>query len=536
MRDPAAASEHFWQPTREYNQLFAELGLAHAREEYGWGDDFAAAIKAEAPDERRRRVSEFRTWTAKLMREQDEQALTVDKAKQAIALLDKEPTMMPVASARGMDDATLDAMGFTALAHESAVSSWDDWRLEPKSTAQLYAAETAALVKEHTGASHVFCTPRKLRATDGAKGSQPPLHGVHADFGPGYVDELAGVLDGSETTPQAMTLGLAKQLTAAGITAAELRASRVVVLNSWRALGEAPTARQPLALVDRRTVEAEDVAMIEMPPGVSSAHALRLSYARPRDAVIRSLPRPLVLVAGAHEFGGAPGSRSALDWPTRSGCRAALVPRRPADAGGRAAAPQRGAADAGDFRGVTTSRGLQRRAPLSMVHKCTGILPYFLEKQQRHPSMPTPLHGARQRDAEERRLRRHLHLRPVRGDVRPRLLPHPPVLPAVSRTFTFARWRRGHPRCFAARVEGGVRRERRRRVQRDAEGDAPIVGERDAVVGAGDAEVQAVAERAARGIRPAVARRRRGGERAAQPGGGRRRAVGVPRLREREVA
>ena len=284
LRDPAAASDHFWQPTREYNQLFAELGLRHAREEYGWGDDFAAAIKAEAPDERRRRVSEFRTWTAKLMREQDEQALTVDKAKQAIALLDKEPTMMPVASARGMDDATLDEMGFTSLAHESAVSSWDDWRLEPKSTAQLYAAETAALVKEHTGASHVFCTPRKLRATDGAKGAQPPLHGVHADFGPGYVDELAGVLDGSEPTPQAMTLGLAKQLSAAGITATELRASRVVVLNSWRALGEAPTVRQPLALVDRRTVEAEDVAMIEMPPGVSSAHALRLSYAKPREA------------------------------------------------------------------------------------------------------------------------------------------------------------------------------------------------------------------------------------------------------------
>ena len=348
LRDPAAASEHFWQPTREYNQLFAELGLRHAREEYGWGDDFAAAIKAEAPDERRRRVSEFRTWTAKLMREQDEQALTVDKAKQAIALLDKEPTMMPVASARGMDDATLDAMGFTALAHESAVSSWDDWRLEPKSTAQLYAAETAALVKEHTGASHVFCTPRKLRATDGAKGSQPPLHGVHADFGPGYVDELAGVLDGSETTPQAMTLGLAKQLTAAGITAAELRASRVVVLNSWRALGEAPTARQPLALVDRRTVEAEDVAMIEMPPGVSSAHALApLVRAAARGA-------PMVLVAGAHAFGGAPLHAVRLGRPARLP-HAALVGAPSPDAGGRATAPQRGAADAGDFRGV--SRG-----------------------------------------------------------------------------------------------------------------------------------------------------------------------------------
>ena len=35
IRDPAAASEHFWQPTREYNQLFAELGLRHAREDAG---------------------------------------------------------------------------------------------------------------------------------------------------------------------------------------------------------------------------------------------------------------------------------------------------------------------------------------------------------------------------------------------------------------------------------------------------------------------------------------------------------------------
>ena len=133
-------------------------------------------------------------------------------------------------------------MGFAVVAHESGVS-WD------AAGSRQYEREMAALVQEHTGAAHVFCTPRKLRATDGAPGAQPPLHGCHADFGPTFSDELAGTLDGTEPTPQAVTVGLCKQLAAAGFTAERLRASRVAVVNAWRAIGEAPVQRQPLALL-----------------------------------------------------------------------------------------------------------------------------------------------------------------------------------------------------------------------------------------------------------------------------------------------
>lgn len=274
--DPAAATAAFWRPLREHSKRLARLGLRHARETLGW-HDFAAAVKTESAEERSRRLADFRAFAKKLTERNDPEALAVDAARRAIATHGKERTQVDVSSARDADGVTLDAMGFAVVDHESGTSSWD------AAGSRQYEREMAALVRERTGATHVFCSPRKLRATDGAPGAQPPLHGCHADFGPTFRDELAATLAGSEAAPQAVSVGLCKQLAGAGITAERLRASRVVMLNTWRNLGEAPVRRQPLALVDTRTVDAEDVAVIEMPPGVSSSFALRLSYARPSE-------------------------------------------------------------------------------------------------------------------------------------------------------------------------------------------------------------------------------------------------------------
>jgi hypothetical protein len=81
-----------------------------------------------------------------------------------------------------------------------------------------------------------------------------------------------------------VTVGLCKQLGAAGIAAAELEASRVVVVNTWRSLHPSPVRRQPLVLVDRRTVAAQDLAVIPMPAGLTSKFAVRLVYARASSA------------------------------------------------------------------------------------------------------------------------------------------------------------------------------------------------------------------------------------------------------------
>ena len=43
-------------------------------------------------------------------------------------------------------------------------------------------------------------------------------------------------------------------------------------------------SRQPLALVDTRTVAAEDAAVITLPAGLSSSYPIRLVYARPSEA------------------------------------------------------------------------------------------------------------------------------------------------------------------------------------------------------------------------------------------------------------
>ena len=80
---------------------------------------------------------------------------------------------------------------------------------------------------------------------------------------------------------QAVTVGLCKQMIAAGVRSDELESSRVLVINTWRSIGAAPVRRQPLVLVDTRSVDADDVAPIEMPAGIMGGSALRLTYARP---------------------------------------------------------------------------------------------------------------------------------------------------------------------------------------------------------------------------------------------------------------
>ena len=147
---------------------------------------------------------------------------------------------------------------------------------------------------------HLRLISAKARRTDGhrqfaaaAARVQRPLHGVHNDFGPTFKAELLRGLRQQETTAavgaeaaaaaaveeadeplQAVTVGLCKQLRAAGIGAAELQSSRVLVVNTWRSLHAEAVRRQPLVLVDRRSVATEDLAVIPMPAGLSSEFAV----------------------------------------------------------------------------------------------------------------------------------------------------------------------------------------------------------------------------------------------------------------------
>lgn len=302
--DARAAREAFWRPLNDYRQRMAKLGARHAVEELGMRrDEFAAAIKSETPTARQRRLNSFGEYTKRLALEQDSEAIAAQHARKLSGTAFRQSFEVPVTSARGREGATLQAMGFQLEEHVSKMQDWDD----PKEIVRLYHREMEQLLKATTGATHVFCSPHRLRRTQpGGRPmqlkdqkqlatAQPPLHGVHNDFDPSFADELARCLAeheassrdaaaaGGGSTAQAISLGLCKQLRAAGVSAAEVRASRVVMINTWRSIGSLPVRRQPLCLVDTRTVAACDVAAIEMPAGIMGVHPLRLTYSLPSE-------------------------------------------------------------------------------------------------------------------------------------------------------------------------------------------------------------------------------------------------------------
>ena len=280
--DPQAARAAFWKPMSDYRALMSRLGARHAQLSQR---QFAVAMSTETAEERRERQKSFAAFMASLSAERDAEAVAAERARKGMAVgTFRQPTRVAVASARGLDEATLDEMGFCL--EQSGHASWDE------DASGTYQRDMEELVRRQTGSTHVFCSPRKLRTTergDGARGGppvQPPLHGVHNDFGPGFAEELARGLESSAPprSLQAVTVGLCKQLHAAGVSAEQLRASRVLMVNTWRSIGDSPVRRQPLALVDTRTVAADDVAVIELPAGLSSSYPSRLVYARPSEA------------------------------------------------------------------------------------------------------------------------------------------------------------------------------------------------------------------------------------------------------------
>ena len=300
--DEAAAVQAFWQPLHDYRALMRSLGVRHAREELKLGDgsEFVASLATESAEQRKARLASFNAFLEALKARGDPDAAAVEAARRRSGGAHRQAVRVEVRDARHelSSEATLDATGF-CLERLDATALYG---ATDAATAQArYQRAMQALVRARTGGSRVFCSPAKVRRTDGgqqaavAGHAQRPLHGVHNDFGPTFASELVRGLQAHEESVaadaalpgpslQAVTVGLCKQLRAAGVTAAELQASRVLMVNTWRSLHAAPVRRQPLALVDRRSVAAEDVAVIPMPAGVTSEFAVRLVYARPSAA------------------------------------------------------------------------------------------------------------------------------------------------------------------------------------------------------------------------------------------------------------
>ncbi|MEJ2088044.1 MAG: CmcJ/NvfI family oxidoreductase [Gammaproteobacteria bacterium] len=182
------------------------------------------------------------------------------EARQQLSALTQHSVEMPVRNARLLTDASLDGCGFQLERHTSKVTDWQDDR----QLADIYHEEINALVKRVTGATHAFSSNHLFRQSEpevGGNGplaklmaqSRGPVRTAHNDFAESYGEGIIRTI-ASGGVPHTQTFGMTEAVIEAGLSEAELRHSRMLVINTWRAVGPEPLRRFPLALADRRSV------------------------------------------------------------------------------------------------------------------------------------------------------------------------------------------------------------------------------------------------------------------------------------------
>jgi len=182
------------------------------------------------------------------------------EARRLLDALSRHAIRMPVRNARLLTDASLHECGFQLERHTSKVTDWEDDR----QLADIYYYEINELVKHVTGATHVFSSNHLLRQSEPEDGGNGPLAklmagsrgavlAAHNDFTESYGEGIIKTI-ANGGIPHTQTFGLTKPIIESGVTEAELRQSRILVINTWRSVRPEPLQRFPLALVDRRTV------------------------------------------------------------------------------------------------------------------------------------------------------------------------------------------------------------------------------------------------------------------------------------------
>ena len=139
-------------------------------------------------------------------------------------------------------EATLDREGFALVRRASAVTDFSEDRIR-----EIYYPESAALVKQATGASRVLVFDHNLRIDsgrpDGEDGNRQPVRRVHNDYtagsGPKRIRELLGK-EGADA----------------------LKGRRTAIVNLWRPLTTVETA--PLALAEAQSVPPEDLIAADL--------------------------------------------------------------------------------------------------------------------------------------------------------------------------------------------------------------------------------------------------------------------------------
>jgi hypothetical protein len=181
-----------------------------------------------------------------------------------------ERVSVPVHDARG-STCTLDRNGFEQRVRPLRDPKLSFMQHEP--VVRRYYPECAELVREATGAAHVFAFDHNVRSAqgnksrtriDGGQEVQPPAHVVHGDYTLSSalrrLRDLAAPPSANDTLRPFLPAG--ESLIPPALL--EREPKRFAIINVWRNIAETPVAVHPLAFCDAQTVDPNDLVVFEI--------------------------------------------------------------------------------------------------------------------------------------------------------------------------------------------------------------------------------------------------------------------------------
>lgn len=169
----------------------------------------------------------------------------------------EEPRRVEISNGREAQDLALDKNGFVLVEHRTAMRNFFD----PDELRRVYYPEVEALIKRIAGASRAVVFDHTLRSGDEqereAKLIREPVLSAHNDYtewsGPQRVRDVMGA------------------------AAEDLLQRRFSIIQVWRAIID-PIRSNPLALVDARSVVADDLLVAERRYPNRVGQTYRLKY------------------------------------------------------------------------------------------------------------------------------------------------------------------------------------------------------------------------------------------------------------------
>ena len=169
---------------------------------------------------------------------------------------------------------TIQVHGFELLARPLSHPDLDFY--DNQQIVQQYYGECAEIVREETGAHHVFAFDHNIRSAAGKKNRkriaggqqvQGPARTVHGDYtltsGPQRLRDLANPPGINDTLRS--TIGERTSLLKPDMVDYVLAGNgRFAIINVWRNIAHEPVANHQLALCDGQTVNPEDLVVFEI--------------------------------------------------------------------------------------------------------------------------------------------------------------------------------------------------------------------------------------------------------------------------------